>query len=167
VAVIAEPKETGTVPGFWRTTWSGVLAGLVFAVLSVLTFYVLGVLPGILFNPEIQSPKVIAVVETLEPLPVIQTAPYIVFAGWTGFLIGWAFLFRHISVLWPQAYRTRLWRLTLLIWFFTLFFFEFQGPYNLLAEPFPLLALELLFWAICALGASAVIVAMLRRPGID
>jgi hypothetical protein len=48
----------------------------------------------------------------------------------------------------------------LLIWFFSLLFFEFQGPYNLLGEPLPLLALELLFWAICALGASAVIVAM-------
>lgn len=108
----------------------------------------------------------IAVVQTLKPLPVVQTAPYIVFAGWTGFLIGWAFLFRHISVLWPQAYWTCLWRLALLIWFFSLFFFEFQGPYNLVAEPIPLLALELLFWAICAAGASAVIVAMIGRTRI-
>lgn len=163
MAVIAEPKGTVTAAGFWQTTWSGVLAGLAFAGLSVLTFYVLGVLPGILFNPEIQSPKVIAVTQTMEPLPVLQTAPYIIFAGWIGFLIGWAFLFKHVSVLWPQDYWTRVRRLTLLIWFFTLFFFEFQGPYNLLAEPLPLLALELLFWAICALGASAVIVAMHPR----
>lgn len=41
--------------------------------------------------------------------------------------------------------------------------FEFQGPYNLLAEPLPLLALELVFWVICALGASAVIVALTGR----
>lgn len=50
-------KGTVMVQGFWRTTWSGVVAGLVFSILSVLTFYLLGVLPGILFNPAIQSPK--------------------------------------------------------------------------------------------------------------
>jgi hypothetical protein len=153
------------VQGFWRTTWSGVLASLAFASLSVLTFYILAdeVLSGILSDPTIQSPKVITVVETLEPLPLMRTAPYIVFAGWTGFLIGWAFLFKHISVLWPPSYWTRLWRLALLIWFFSFCFFELMGPYNLLAEPLPLVALELLFWAICALGASAVMVAMIRR----
>lgn len=155
------------VQGFWRTTLAGVVAGVVFTILSVLTFYGLGdgLLSGILSDPAIQSPKVITVWETLEPLPVLRTAPYIIFAGWTGFLIGWAFLFRHICVLWPRSYWTRLWRLALLIWFFSLFFFEFLGPYNLLAEPLPLIALELLFWAFCALGASAVIVAMIRRAG--
>jgi hypothetical protein len=73
-------------------------------------------------------------------------------------------LFNHISVLWPQNYWSRLWRLTVLMWFFSLLFFEFQGPYNLLAEPLPLLALELVFWAISALGAAAVIVALTGRP---
>jgi hypothetical protein len=139
---------------------AGVLAGVVFALLSALTFYVLGILPGILFNPAFQSPKVLAVMLTLEPLPVMQRAPYIIVAGWSVIIVGYAFLFNHISVLWPQSYWTRLWRLTFIIWFFSLLFFEFQGPYNLLGEPLPLLALEMLFWAICALGASAVIVAM-------
>jgi hypothetical protein len=158
------------VRGFWRTVWSGVFASLVFAILSVVTFYVVAdvVLSGILSDPAVQSPKVIAVLETLEPRPVMRTAPYIIFAGWTGFLIGWAFLFKHLSVLWPRSYRTRLWRLALLIWFFSLFFFEFMGPYNLLAEPLPLVVLELLFWAICALGASAVIVTITpRQPQPD
>lgn len=92
----------------------------------------------------------------------MRTAPYIVFVGWTGFLIGWAFLFKQVGVAWPKNYRSRLFRLALLIWFFSLLFFEFMGPYNLLAEPVSLVALELSFWAICALGASAVIVAMVR-----
>lgn len=136
------------------------LAGIGFSLLSVLTFYVLGVLPGILYNPEIQSRKVIAVVETLPPPPVLERAPYLIFAGWTIILIGYAFLYHRISVLWPDIFWSRLWRLTLTIWFFSLLFFEFQGPFNLLAEPLPLLALELLFWAVCALGAAAVIVAI-------
>jgi len=87
---------------------AGVLAGIVFFLLSMLTFYVLGVLSGILFNPAIQNPKVIAVVQTLEPLPVLQRAPYIVFAGWSITLVSHALLFSHISVLRPQSYWTRL-----------------------------------------------------------
>jgi hypothetical protein len=62
----------------------------------------------ILFNPAIQNPKVIAVVQTLEPLPVLQRAPYIVFAGWSVTLVGHALLFNHISVLRPQSYWKRL-----------------------------------------------------------
>jgi len=150
--------------GYWRTGLVGVLAGMVFSLLSILTFYVLGNLTGILNNPAIQSPKVIAVLQTLEPLPLMQTAPYIIVAGSSVILVGYAFLFNHISVLWPQNYWTRLWRLTLLMWFFSWFYFEFMGPFNLLAEPLPLLALELVFWAICALGASAVIVALVGQP---
>jgi hypothetical protein len=147
------------VQGFWRTGLSGVLAGAAFSLLSGLTFYDIGVRSGILFNPMYQSAKVLAVV----PSMVMVQAPYLIFTGWTVVLVGYAFLFRHISVLWPRSYWPRLWRLTFLIWFFSLLFFEFQGPFNLLREPLPLLALELIFWAICALGASAVIVAM-RRP---
>jgi len=145
---------------FWRTALSGLLAGATFSILSGLTFYDIGVRSGILFNPAYQSAKVLAVVPTM----VMVRAPKIIYAGWTLVLAGYAFLFAHISVLWPQGYWRRLWRLTLLIWFFSLFFFEFQGPFNLLREPLPLLALELVFWMICALGASAVIVAMNGAP---
>lgn len=144
------------VQRLWRTGLSGVLAGFVFSQLSGLTFYYIGVRSGILFNPAYQSAKVLAVVPTM----VMIQAPYIIYTGWTVVLIGYAFLFTHISVLWPRGYWQRLWRLTLLIWFFSLLFFEFQGPYNLLREPLPLLLLELLFWVICAFGAATVIVAM-------
>jgi hypothetical protein len=135
---------------------SGVGAGLVFSLLSGFTFYDIGVRSGVLFNPTYQSPKVLAVVPTM----VMVRAPYIIFIfiGWTIILIGYAFLSAHISVLWPRGFWRRLWRLGLLIWFFSLLFFEFQGPYNLLREPVPLLLLELLFWVICAFGAAAVMV---------
>jgi hypothetical protein len=93
----------------------------------------------------------------------MSSTPYIVFGAWTVVIVGYAFLFNHISVLWPRRYWPRLWRLTLLMWFFSLLFFEFQGPINLLREPLPLAALELVFWAICAFGASAVISAMAGR----
>jgi hypothetical protein len=73
----------------------------------------------------------------------------------------------RVGSLWPHNYWARLWRLTLIMWSFSWLFFEFMGPFNLLAEPLPLLALELVFWAICVLGASAVIVAMTGRPRTD
>src|SRR5215468_637828 len=142
---------------------AGVLAGLAFFALSVLTFYVLGVLPGLLFNPAFQGPKVIAVVQRIEPAPLMQRAPHLVLAGWTVILIGYAFLFNHIKSLWPHSYGSRVLRLALMIWFFSLLFFQFQGPLNLLGEPLAPFALELGFWAICALGASAVIVAVIGR----
>lgn len=157
-------QRSATAHGYERIALTGLLAGVVFFLLSALTFYFLGVLPGILFNPEVQSPKVIAVVAELQPLPVIQTSPYIIIAGWGIWLIGWAFLFEHISVLWPNGFWPRLWRLAASIWFLSLLFFEFQGPYNLLAEPLLLLALEMCFWAVCAVGGAAVIVRMLGRP---
>jgi hypothetical protein len=115
-----------------------------------------------LSDPTIQSPKVIGG-GNARTAPAHADRAVHRLCRLDGFLIGWAFLFKHISVLWPQSYWTRLWRLALLIWFFSLFFFELMGPYNLLAEPLPLVALELLFWAICALGASVVMVAMIGR----
>lgn len=140
----------------WRTGASGLLAGFVFSMLSGLTFYDIGVRSGILFNPAYQNAKVLAVVPTM----VMAKAPYVIFAGWTIILTGYAFLFARICVFWPRGYWRRLWRLGLLIWFFSLLFFEFQGPYNLLREPIPLLLLELLFWMVCAFGAAAVIVGL-------
>jgi hypothetical protein len=74
---------------WWRTGLSGVVAGLVFSLLSGFTFYDIGVRSGVLFNPTYQSPKVLAVVPTM----VIVRAPYIIFIGWTIILIGYAFLF--------------------------------------------------------------------------
>jgi hypothetical protein len=150
------------VQRFWRTALSGVLGGLVFSQLTGLTFYDLGVRPGILFNPQIQSPKVMAAVQT-QPLPVMMATPYVACACWTLVVTGWAFLFNHVSVLWPEGFWRRTGRLTLVMWFFSFFFFEFQGPFNLLHEPVPLVSLELVFWAICALGAAAVIVVMQPR----
>jgi hypothetical protein len=109
---------------YWQPGLAGLLAGIVFFMLSALTFYVLGVVPGILFNPEIQSPKVIAVVQVLQPPPLMQRAPYIVFAAWTVTLIGYSYLFHHLRPLWPQGYWSCLWRLALMIWFFSLLFFS-------------------------------------------
>jgi len=161
IAPIGIRKGVFAPKQYWRVGLAGVLSGVVFFALSFLTFFGLGVLPGILFNPATQSAKVIAVVQTLEPLPLMQRAPYVVFIGWTILLVGYAYLFSHIRMLWPRTYWGCFWRLALMIWFFSLLFFQFQGPLNLLGEPLPLFGLELAFWAICTLGASAVIVAMI------
>lgn len=153
----------GIANHYRRVVLAGLLSGIVFSGLSFLTFFGLGVITGVLFNPDIQSEKVIAVVQKLEPLPLMQRAPYVIFAGWTLLLVGYAYLFHHMRVLWPQNYWSCLGRLAAMIWFFSLLFFQFQGPLNLLGEPLFPFILELAFWAICALGASAVIVAVIGR----
>jgi len=64
---------------------------------------------------------------------------------------------------WPAGFVQRTGRLTLTIWALSCLFFEILGPFNLLGEPFGLLALELGFWAVMALAAAAVIVAILEH----
>ena len=90
-AAVTEMKQT-----WWRTGVSGVIAGVVFSLLSGITFYDIGVRLGILFNPSYQSPIVLAIVPTM----VMAKAPYVIFSGWTVILIGYAFLFARIRVLW-------------------------------------------------------------------
>jgi hypothetical protein len=149
----------------WRTVLAGTLGGLVFSALTAATFGILGAGgghgTGLLFDPQTQSAKVMAVWTTLQPLPLMKRAPFVVFSGFTLLIVGYSFLFATIRDSWPEGYWSRLWRLGLVIWFFSCMFFEFFGPLNLLAEPLHLLVIELVFWEICALGASAVIVAIL------
>jgi hypothetical protein len=108
---------------------------------------------GLLFNPETQSHKLIAVWKEIEPLPRLVVDPLPMFAGYLVFTIGWAFLFRSIRSAWPQGVWSRGGRLALLIWSFTAFF-ELQGPVNLFhVSPLPL-AIALTFWGAAASAAA-------------
>lgn len=149
-----------------RIALAGVLGGIVFSMLTMPTFGILGTGgghgSGLLFNRETQSAKLLAVWTQIKPLPLMMRAPVAVFAGFTVFIIGYCFLFETSRRAWPAGYWNHASRLALLIWFFSCTFFEFFGSLNLLAEPLHLIGIELAFWAICSLGASAVIVGMLR-----
>lgn len=153
-----------------RTLIAGAAAGLALSLVNFLTFGLLGGShpghTGLLFNPATQSPKVIAVYKSIQPLPFIVTRPYLILAGFVAFAIGHALLYRSIAAAWPDRYAARLWRLALTLWFVSALFFEFLGPFNLLHEPFQVQKWELLFWALSCTAEAAVIV-ILVPPGIQ
>ncbi len=149
------------VLGIPQTVGAGIAGGLAFIILTFVTFVLIG--HGPLSNPGLQSPKVLAVLNELEPLPLFATKPHVIFLGYLLFSISHALLFRSVADAWPAGAAPRIWRLALVGWSLSYLFFEFLGPFNLLGEPLGLVALELCFWAAAALVESAVIVLILQR----
>ncbi len=52
------------------------------------------------------------------------------------------------------------WRMAALIFFLSYLFWEFYTPFNQLGEPFPLIGLELIFWAAVAVAEALAIAAV-------
>lgn len=144
----------------------GLAGGAAFCVTVFLTFGLVGAgldYNGILFNPTLQSPKVIAVWKQIQPLPVMVTDRFVILGGFVLFAIGHAFLYRSVAVAWPKGIANRALRLTVIIWVFSALFFEFMGPFNLLHEPLQLQSLEFIFWAAAALAESFTLVIVFER----
>jgi len=79
-----------------------------------------------------------------------------------------AFIYRSISVAWPSGVLPRALRFAGLVFFMTFAFWEFFTPFNQFGEPWPLIALELLFWAIiAACEAFAIAFVLERKSGAD
>ncbi len=150
-----------------RTVVAGLAGGVALNLSMLLTFRLLGFGwdgNGILLDPRIQNPKLIAVWTTLSPLPRILEEP-----GWLAglmlFGIGHALLYRALSPAWRGGRWSRSFRLGGWIFALTFLFWEFFTPFNLFGEPLPLIGLELLFWGLTAFGEAAAIVSA-YQPGI-
>ncbi len=131
----------------------------------LLTFRVLGFGwqgKGILLDPSRQSPKLIAVWTRLEPLPLVVADPAPIIIGLMAFGLGHAFIYRWLSPHWPPNLLGRAFRLAFLIFFLSFLFWEFFTPFNQFGEPFPLIALELFFWAVIAMAEALAIAAVLE-----
>jgi hypothetical protein len=154
-----------------KTLAAGLLGGLAFAMMTFLTFVLLGSgldqASGPLVDPRIQSPKLLAVSSELEPLPLFVTAPHVVLVGYVLFGVGHAVLFRSVQRAWPEGYVARTWRLALVVWTLSCLFFELLGPLNLLAEPLLLVALELTFWMAAAVAEAMIIVGLIRPERLE
>lgn len=118
---------------------------------------------GILLDPRWQSPKLIAVWTTLEPLPLVVAQPASVIAGMFVFAFLHAVVYRSQSSHWPRGHVPRALRLAGLIFGIGYAFWEFFTPFNQLGEPWPLIGLELLFWGLMALAESFAIAAVAER----
>ena len=157
-------RRTHVKPSVSRTLLAGVAGGATLWAATFLTFVLVG--SGPLFDPAVQSPKLIAVWTELEPLPLFATAPHMVLLEYVLFATGYAFLLRSVAAAWPAGAWARTWRLATVIWGLSCAFFELLGPVNLLGEPPGLVALELGFWAVAALAESLVVVFLLRHPAV-
>jgi hypothetical protein len=154
-------NAVGTTAPLTRTVMAGAAGGLAFVLGNALTFGLLGGSrpgrQGLLFDPDTQHPKVITVWKVLEPLPRIIDTPALILAGLLLFGIGYALLYRSVATAWPRGLHQHSLRLAVIIWLATAFA-EFMGPFNVLHEPVPLVALSLGFWAVSALAEAYVLV---------
>ncbi len=118
---------------------------------------------GILMNPQTQSAKLIAVWSELEPLPRIVARPETMIVGLFGFAFLHAVIYRLLSPAWPSGVWPRGIRLAGLLFAICYSFWEFFTPFNLFGEPLPLIAVELIFWAVVALTEGLAIAVMAER----
>jgi hypothetical protein len=158
--------QTGLAKPLGTTLLAGVAGGLTLNLAMLLTFRLLGFGwqgGGILLNPALQSDKLIAVWTRLEPLPLVVANPGPIAAGLMLFAMGHAFIYRWLAPNWHGGIWTKGWRLAALVFFLSFLFWEFFTPFNQLGEPWPLICLELLFWAVIPLAEGMVIAAVFER----
>jgi hypothetical protein len=152
----------------FRTILAGLAGGVALNLAMLLTFRLFGLGwdgGGILLDPAIQSPKVIAVWTQIEPIPLVVSTPVLIATGLVLFGILHAFVYRWLAPAWPRGIRERTWRMAALVFGLSFLFWEFFTPFNQLGEPLPLIGLELVFWAAIAFAESVVIAAVMEgRP---
>jgi hypothetical protein len=123
---------------------AGLIGGVTLNIIMLLTFRMLGFGwngGGILLDPSIQSPKLIAVWTQMEPLPLVVARPATIILGLVLFGIGHAFIYQWLAPAWPSGIKARAWRLAVLVFFFSFLFWEFFTPFNQFGEPLPLIGL--------------------------
>lgn len=153
-----------------RTIVAGLAGGLAMNLAMLLTFRGIGFGwdgQGILLTHSTQSKKLIAVWTQLEPLPLVAFSPAPIIAGLMLLAVGHAFIYRSIAAAWPQGIRERGLRMAGMLFFMIYLFWEFFTPFNQFGEPLPLIALELVFWAVIALAEGMAIawVMEVKRAG--
>lgn len=149
-----------------KTIIAGLSGGMTLNIVMLLTFRLIGFGwngGGILLDPSIQNPKLIAVWTKLEPLPLVVNSPAPIILGLILFGIGHAYVYQWIAPFWPKGIKARALRMAALIFFLSFLFWEFFTPFNQFGEPVPLILLELMFWAAIALAEAFVIAAVIER----
>lgn len=146
---------------------AGLLGGMTLNAMMLLTFRLIGFgahADGILLDPALQSPKLIAVWTKLEPLPLVVNAPLPIILGLLVFGIAHAYIYSMIAPAFPRGVLARGLRLGAIVFVLAFLFWEFFTPFNQFGEPLKLIALELCFWAAIAFSEGLVIAAIMERP---
>jgi hypothetical protein len=148
-----------------RTVTAGLAGGLALNLAMLLTFRVLGFGwsgGGILPDPSIQSPKLIAVWTQIEPLPLVVSNPGPIVGGLMLFGLVHGFVYRWLSPAWPTGIIARALRFAVLVFILSYAFWEFFTPLNQFGEPVRLLFLELGFWITIALAEAFAIASVME-----
>ena len=157
-------------PTHARTIMAGIAGGLSMNVVMLLTFRLLGFGwngGGILLESPAQSKKLIAVWTEIEPIPLVVNEPAPIIIGLMLFGVIHAYLFRWLSVAWPNGIVNRGLRFAGLVFVMTFLFWEFFTPFNMFGEPLHLIALELVFWGLIALADGLSIAVVMNERTSD
>jgi hypothetical protein len=156
-----------TGPSITRTIAAGLGGGLGFVLGSFLTFALLSGSrrgqSGLLFDPDTQHPKVIAVWKEIEPLPRVIEQPPVILGGMMLLGVAFAFVYRSVAPAWPPGITPRALRFFFIVWIAGVFA-EFIGPFNVLHQPLYLSLVGWMFWTAPALLTSFAIAAVLEHP---
>jgi hypothetical protein len=141
-----------------RTVIAGIIGLFGFLIVNMIGFRVAD---PILFDPNVQSPKLMAVWNKIEPLPpahgLIATLSILVLIG-----IGRAFVYRWLAPSWPSGFAARAIRYWMLVWFLSYFFVEFSAPFTLFGEPVGLILIELVILGVAVLTEAFVVAGIME-----
>lgn len=134
---------------------AGAVAMVVANILSNLLFFQIG--RSILFENDLQSAKVTAVLFEMEPLPLMFThgLVYMAIAAVIGAVHGLVFCWIEPAL--PRGTAMRGLAFGVILWALMALYFEFHTPFNMFGEPVALVALELLFWVPVTLAQGLVL----------
>lgn len=132
---------------------------------SNLLFFQLGA--PLLFDPGVQSGKLLAVFFEMEPRPLMfeNGALYLAVGAAVGAAHGLVFLLIE-----PALGKTRLRRglgFAAVVWAMMALYFEFHAPFNMFREPVALVGLELVLWVPVALVEGLVLSFLYGRSRDD
>ncbi len=89
----------------------------------------------LLFDPAIQSAKFIAVWQTLQPLPLLVTNPFLFLGGTAIIGVGHGLVFAGIVKGLPEPILKRGFVFGLVVWALLFIFLVYFTPFNLLGAP--------------------------------
>lgn len=138
------------MPKIIRAPLAGLLAFTIATLVSNVLFFQLGA--PVLFDPDLQSAKVIDVLFEMDPKPLMfANGPlYMAYGVAVGLIHGLVFMMIEPAL--GKSRRRRGLSFALVLWGLMALYFEFHTPFNMFREPLPLVGLELFFWGFVVLA---------------
>jgi hypothetical protein len=136
-------SNTPRVPTWVRATIAGAAGG---AAWRLGINWIFGPAQSLLANPARQSSKMLAAFAPGADAPRMYAQPSVVWIALIAIGVVWGWWFVSLSRSWTPIWWKRGLRFGALAWTLMIPWFEFYLPWNVLREPAPLVALELVCW---------------------